>query len=84
ISFTSDIWSDSKLHPFLAVTAHWILKENKNTALVLKAVLITFHHIPGSHTGKALASKILELVYGAEVKHNVRVLSYPVVCSDFV
>jgi hypothetical protein len=39
ISFTSDIWSNAKLRPFLAVTAHWIVKENKNVTLVLKAAV---------------------------------------------
>ncbi|KAF9510406.1 hypothetical protein BS47DRAFT_1300302 [Hydnum rufescens UP504] len=24
VSFTADIWSDSRLRPFLAITAHWI------------------------------------------------------------
>ncbi|KAG2062389.1 hypothetical protein BDR06DRAFT_1016327 [Suillus hirtellus] len=61
---------DLTLHSFLAVTAHWIAKEHEAT-LVLKAALIAFHHIPGSHTEKALASKILELIDYAEVKHNI-------------
>ncbi|KAG2063795.1 hypothetical protein BDR04DRAFT_953576, partial [Suillus decipiens] len=26
VSFTSDLWSDSNLCPFMAVTAHWIAK----------------------------------------------------------
>jgi hypothetical protein len=84
ISFTFDIWSDSQLCPFLAVTAHWIAKESEKEALVLKAALITFHHIPGSHTGMALALKILELIDHAEVKHNVGVLLYFITFSDFV
>ncbi|KAG2738986.1 hypothetical protein P692DRAFT_201688711, partial [Suillus brevipes Sb2] len=24
VSFTSDLWSNSKLRPFMAITAHWI------------------------------------------------------------
>ncbi|KAG2069507.1 hypothetical protein BDR04DRAFT_1021190, partial [Suillus decipiens] len=83
ISFTSDIWSDSKLCPFLAITAHWIVKEHK-ARLVLKAPLIAFYYIPGSHTGKALASKILELIDRTEMTHNVSVSLYSVTCSDFV
>ncbi|KAG2337339.1 hypothetical protein BDR05DRAFT_841823, partial [Suillus weaverae] len=43
ISFTSDLWSDQKLCPFLALTAHWIAKEEQTSVLVLKAALITFH-----------------------------------------
>ncbi|KAG2337292.1 hypothetical protein BDR05DRAFT_835904, partial [Suillus weaverae] len=26
VSFTSDLWSDSNLCPFMALTAHWITK----------------------------------------------------------
>ncbi|KAG2132119.1 uncharacterized protein EDB93DRAFT_1255305 [Suillus bovinus] len=37
ISFTSDIWSDSKLHPFLALIAHWIAKDSKNATLITEA-----------------------------------------------
>ncbi|KAG2336774.1 hypothetical protein BDR05DRAFT_831755, partial [Suillus weaverae] len=28
VSFTSDPWSDSNLCPFMAITAHWIAKED--------------------------------------------------------
>ncbi|KAF8546659.1 hypothetical protein OG21DRAFT_1374340, partial [Imleria badia] len=27
ISFTTDIWSDSEMHPYLALMAHWIANE---------------------------------------------------------
>ncbi|KAG2740808.1 hypothetical protein P692DRAFT_201665167, partial [Suillus brevipes Sb2] len=43
ISFTSDLWSDPKLRPFLALTAHWLARETANSSLVLKGTLIAFH-----------------------------------------
>ncbi|KAG2352359.1 hypothetical protein BDR07DRAFT_1188577, partial [Suillus spraguei] len=42
ISFTSDLWSDQKLRPFMALTAHWIAKEEQTSVLILKAALIVF------------------------------------------
>jgi hypothetical protein len=66
------------------MTAHWIAKEIGNSRLILKAALIAFHHIPGSHTGKVLGSTMLKLIDRAEVKHNVSVSLYIIACSDFV
>lgn len=62
ISFTSDIWSDSNRRPYLALTAHWIARDEATGALRLKAGLIAFHDLPGSHTGKALAVTMLRLI----------------------
>jgi hypothetical protein len=84
ISFTSDLWSDQKLHPFMALTTHWIAKEEKISVLVLKAALIAFHHVPGSHTGKSLGSVILHLLDRADVAKDVSVHLYCMMCSDFV
>jgi hypothetical protein len=53
------------------------VKENKNVTLVLKAALIAFHHIPGSHIGQVLGSKILELIDHVEVKHTVESFIVP-------
>lgn len=73
ISFTSDLWSDKKLRPFMALTAHWIAKEEKTLVLVLRVALIAFHHIPGSHTGKSLGSTLLHLLDRADVAKDVSV-----------
>jgi hypothetical protein len=62
ISFTSDVWSDSNRRPYLALTAHWIVRDEATGALRLKAGLIAFHDLPGSHTGKALAVTMLRLI----------------------
>ncbi|KAG2138101.1 uncharacterized protein EDB93DRAFT_1253482 [Suillus bovinus] len=62
ICFTSDLWLDFKLQPFMAIMAHCISKANADSALVLKAALIVFHHIPGSHNGGSLGSMILYLL----------------------
>jgi hypothetical protein len=57
----------------MALTAHWIAKEEQTSVLILKAALIAFHHIPGSHTGKSLGSITLHLLDRADVAKNVSV-----------
>jgi hypothetical protein len=84
VSFTSDLWSDSNLRPFMALTAHWIAKADHSSALVLKAALVGFHHVPGSHTGEMLASVILHLLDRAGVTEKVSVSVYHLTRSDSV
>jgi hypothetical protein len=57
----------------MAVTAHWIAKAEQSSILVLRAALIGFHHVPGSHTGDLLATVILHLLDRAAVTEKVSV-----------
>ena len=52
------MWSDLDLKPYMAVMAHWL--ENVQTQsgekkLTLRACLVGFLHLPGTHTGERLA-----------------------------
>ncbi|KAJ3572595.1 hypothetical protein NP233_g2975 [Leucocoprinus birnbaumii] len=68
ISFTTDIWTDPIMSPFLAITAHWI--ETKTTLtpngphhkLYLRADLAGFLYLPGHHTGKHIANAFLSVL----------------------
>jgi hypothetical protein len=71
ISFTTDIWSDQNRQPYLAVTAHWISKSEGSSSLQLKAALIAFHRLRGSHDGKTLAKTIVELLDRADITVQV-------------
>ena len=71
ISLTADIWSDPNMQPFLACTAHWIAKGQGSSALKLKAALIAFHHLPGSHTGVNIATTLLDLLDRAGITDKV-------------
>jgi hypothetical protein len=51
--------------------AHWIAENQKLAMLQLKAALITFHRIKGSHTGKYLARTILYLLDCADITVKV-------------
>lgn len=85
ISFTADIWTDDNTkNPYLAITAHWIALENRTAMLGLKAGLIAFHYLPGSHAGTVLGSQILGLLDRAKVTNNVSVWFYYAACSDLL
>jgi hypothetical protein len=65
ISFTMDMWTDTNLSSFMAITAHWIEAKTEETPngpqkiLNLRADLVGFHHVPGRHDGKHLAHAFL-------------------------
>ena len=56
-----DLWTDPNLVSYMAVAAHWIqakleLNESgSHYSLKMRADLIGFQHVPGSHTGEHLA-----------------------------
>ena len=74
VSITADIWSDQNRRPFLAMTAHWIAKDEGSNALELKTALIAFHRIHGKHDGEMLAGAVLDLLDRARITTKVRLL----------
>jgi hypothetical protein len=59
------MWSDPDLKPYMAITAHWlelVPTQGGEKRLTLKANLIGFLHIPGTHTGERLAEVFYFLV----------------------
>ena len=76
ISFTTDIWTDFNLKPYMAVTAHWLEQPSlQQPKINLRVDLIGFIHIPGSHTGDRLAEVFLfvldRLKLAKKVKHLI-------------
>ena len=57
-----------------ACTAHWIAKGQGSSALKLKATLIAFHHLPGSHTGVNIATTLLNLLDCAGIMDKVSIV----------
>lgn len=71
-----DIWTDSLLRPFLAITAHWIEATNERTAhgsprLKLRADLIGFQHLPGRHDGRHICQAFLSNLDRLGIVNNV-------------
>jgi hypothetical protein len=71
ISFTADIWSNQSRHPYFAITTHWIVKDKSNGHLKLRAALIAFHHLWGSHSGPRLARVALHILDRVEITARV-------------
>lgn len=77
ISTTMDMWSDSNLAPFMAVTAHWIQgvwEETvgaKRLVLKLRADLIGFQRVPGRHDGEHLAVAFLFITDRIKITEKV-------------
>jgi hypothetical protein len=79
ISFTADIWSNQSRHPFLAVTAHWVERDESTRHLKLRAALIAFHRLRGSHNGHRLARIALNILDRVGVTDKVCGLYFIVV-----
>jgi hypothetical protein len=77
ISFTMDIWTDTNLSPFMAVTAHWIEATMEDTPnglqkiLKLRADLVGFHHMPGRHDGKHLVHAFILITDRLDITEKV-------------
>ena len=76
MSFTTDLWSDPDLKPYMAVTAHWL--ENIQSPggakrLTLRASLIGFLHLPGSHTGENLDDALFFIIKRSGLQNKVSI-----------
>lgn len=80
VSLTMDLWTDSNLTPFMAVTAHWIQGIQKETIggpkliLKLRSDLIGFQQVPGHHDGKHLAVAFIYITDRIGITHKVRTI----------
>jgi len=74
---TMDLWTDTNLSLFMAVTAHWIEVDAVPTPqgtqynLRLRADLIGFHHVPGHHTREHITHAFLHVLDRIGVAHKV-------------
>jgi hypothetical protein len=77
ISFTMDIWTDTNLSPFMAVTAYWIEATMEDTSnglqkiLKLQVDLVGFHHMPGRHDGKHLVHAFILITDRLDIMEKV-------------
>jgi hypothetical protein len=77
ISFTTDIWPDPDRKPYMAVTAYWMkhqplqVSQTLQHRISLRADLIGFIHMPGSHTGAHLAEMFLYILNRLQIANKV-------------
>jgi hypothetical protein len=78
ISFTMNTWTDLDMNSYMGVTAHWVQKYLVQTPcgnqemLRLRADLIGFIAIPGSHTGEHLAEIFMFVINRLDIAKKVR------------
>jgi hypothetical protein len=76
ISFTMDMWTDFNLKPYMAVTAHWLEQSisGRQLQIALRADLIGFVHVPGSHAGRNLAEVFFFILKRLNIAKKVKYL----------
>jgi hypothetical protein len=70
VSFTSDIWSDPNLTPFLAMTIHFC-KRNQFRGLEVVHCLLAFHFFEGSHDGENIGQVMYDIIKEAGAHRKV-------------
>jgi len=72
ISFTADAWSSANLQSYFAITAHWAYRDNTDGSIKIKARLIAFHRMFGTHDGEKMAKLCIDLLDRAGITANVK------------
>lgn len=70
IHYTTDVWSDKQLVSYMAVTAHYIIKQDDGRR-VLRSRLCAFQHLVGSHTGVNLGQEFVKILDDLDVLGRV-------------
>ena len=82
LSFTADMWSSAGMHPYLAITVHWLARREDNT-VVLQQALLVFRRVCGAHSGTRLARIVVNIFESAGIVSKARFsLSLSLLCSD--
>lgn len=71
ISFTTDLWSDPILDSYMAVTAHYLVRDKTTRKLQWRSGLVAFRFIEGSHTGVNLGRNFVKILQELGVLHKV-------------
>jgi len=67
------MWTDPDLKPYMAVTAHWLEfgGTHSEKKLILRASLVGFLHLPGTHTGERLAEAFYFIIKRTGLENKV-------------
>ncbi|KAK7012539.1 ribonuclease H-like domain-containing protein [Favolaschia claudopus] len=60
LHLTGDMWSDGDLASFLALSGHWLARD-ENGNLVIRNRLLVFRVVEGKHDGKSLAKIVFDI-----------------------
>lgn len=71
ISLTTDLWSDPNLDSYMAVTAHFMMRDETSGCIVFRTHLIAFRFIDGPHSGAHLGQEFLKITDDLEISNKV-------------
>ena len=71
ISATVDIWTDRRMHSFMAITAHGIICERGNDCY-LTSLLLACVRITGSHTGDKIREEFDTVIENHGIQNKLR------------
>ena len=63
--FTTDAWTSRAKQSYISLTLHFVTKE-----LEMKSCMLEIDHLPGSHTGQALAERVRSLILDWKLNLN--------------
>lgn len=69
LSFTTDMWSNTNLDSYMAVSVHYVLRTKRG--LDYCSDLLAFQYVDGSHSGANLARHFLQILDDFEIAHKV-------------
>lgn len=70
LSFTADMWSSAGMHPYLAITVHWLARR-EDGSVCLRQALLAFRRVRGAHSGARLARIVVRIFDSANIIFKV-------------
>lgn len=71
LSFTADMWSSLGMHPYLAITVHWLSRRPDTGHVTLRQALLAFRRVRGAHSGARISRIVMGILEAAEIVDKV-------------
>lgn len=72
VSLTTDLWSDPNRDSYMAVTAHFMVRDPKTHRIAYRDLLLAFRFIGTSHSGDNLAQHFFRILDEYGITEKVR------------
>lgn len=64
------------MHPYLAMTAHWLGPRGDDHQVLLRQALLAFRRIRGAHSGQRIARIVYNILENADIINKVGHFSF--------
>ena len=68
---TTDLWSDPNLDSYMAVTAHYMIRDRRTHRVIYRDVPLSFRFIEGSHSSENLEKDFFKILEEFEILEKV-------------